>query len=97
MINGDKYEKKVEPPMERDILLMSKEEANNLNSMQMFQGSYKREIGSMFYSYMASVNSFEQIQKLYTRVKKEHLNATHIMCGYPHFSCGGPSSSRLLR
>ena len=90
MINGEKYEKLIEPPRERDILLLDKKEAQHLDSLQMFQGGYKMVNGSAFYSYMAETRSLDRIRELFRKLKKEHLNSTHIMCGYRIFHAVAP-------
>ena len=90
VINGEQYRKQVEPPQVKEVLLLTKEEGQALDQYGIHQGAYRSHNGSQFYSYSAKVKDFDEVKKLYVKLRRDHLNATHVMCGYRLFHALAP-------
>ena len=90
MVNGERYEKQIQPPKVKQILLLSKQEKEELDEAPLYQGEYREKKGSTFYAYSAKVQNMEQVRVLYAKLRKEHLNASHIACGYCFFHANTP-------
>ena len=48
------------------------------------------ESGSKFFCSILKTQTFEEVQKAYLKIRSEHLNATHVMCGYRIFGAHVP-------
>ena len=92
IINKSRYRKKVVPPTNREMLLMSAKSEEAINEAKIADGDSKSLQGSTFASYAVAVKSWSEIQKAYQKVKANNMSATHIMCGYRIF---GSNSSAL--
>ena len=84
-VNVDIYEKEIQPPKAKDILLMSKDREQSLEKLETKQGQSKAHEGSAFYSYAVRANRHEEVKDAHEKIKLEHASATHIMCGYRLF------------
>ena len=84
-VNEVKYDKEINAPRAKDMLLMTKEQENILEQIRMHQGPTIKENDSTFEVYMAQVDSFEAIAENYQAVVREHLSASTVMVGYRLF------------
>ena len=84
-VNEDRYEKEVEPPTAKDVLLTTKAKEKELQRLQIFEGPSETCDGSTFYSYAAKADTLEDVKVLYHKIKMENVSATHISCAYRIF------------
>ena len=85
ILNGEVYKKQVKVPKIKDILLMNRERELILNQIEMHKGKSRHRDGSAFQVYATEVSGIEQVQEAYFAVKKNHMTASHMMCGYRIF------------
>ena len=81
-IDGQPYTKKVQTPTIKQILSLSTEDFNETMDFPLKRGNCITASNSSFTAYTASVNSYDDIQKAYRKMKILHASATHIVCAY---------------
>ena len=72
-------------PKIKDMLLMNREQEGILNQIKMHEGKPRHKDGSAFQVFVTEVSGIEQVQEAYFAVKKNHMTASHVMCGYRIF------------
>lgn len=86
---------RVKPPSARDMLQIHDEETEALNSLKITDGLLEESEGSVFRGYAASATDFDEVDRLYKKMKLMHGQATHIACAYqfekvkPPYKSGG--------
>ena len=75
----------LKPDPIKNFLLMSKNEEDMLEALQLIGGPEKSENGSRFISYVATVGSLDMVKLMYRRLKNEHQMATHCIGAYRIF------------
>ena len=58
--------------------------------MKVFVGEKREHKSSKFQVYAASVNSFAEVKKAYSKIKEANLAASHVPCGYRIFGSAMP-------
>ena len=81
-INDECYVKKVEVPTYQTILDMDAQQLNEILSIPVVKGGKIQQDGSTFIGYTIAVNSHEQVQRAYHKIKLVHADARHVICGY---------------
>ena len=89
-INGELYQKAVEPPLIRDVIQIAKSKMEQLEELEVHHIGFKELNESIFYSYIANVESHAEVKLTYQKVKREHIGATHVMCAYRIFHANAP-------
>ena len=84
-IDRKQYVKAVDPPKIKDVLLMTQEKKDELQQYKIAIGPHLDESDSRYYTYSAEVNDLQDVKNVYLRLKRLHLAATHVMCGYRIF------------
>ena len=79
-INGKKYKKKVPPPKASEILRMCREERHSIHKAKVIKGLSISKDGSEFIRYAAEVGNYEDLHKVYRKLKMNHPDATHVVC-----------------
>lgn len=72
-------------PKIKDMLLMNREQEGILNQIKMHEGKPRHKDSSAFQVFATEVSGIEQVQEAYFAVKKNHMTASHVMCGYRIF------------
>ena len=81
-IQGETYTPKVSVPTPRDLVDLSPETLDSILKMSLESTTPIIREKSIFEGYIASVNSFQQIRQLYTKMKLIQPAARHIVCAY---------------
>ena len=81
-INGIPYRKKVEPPTPKQLVDISPQQLEEILEMKLIKGVPERMDNSVFHAYSADVNTHEQVNKLYLKLKLAHPDARHIVCAF---------------
>ena len=108
-VNGLPYRKRVIPPTPKQIVETEPEELQRLINLQMKKGKPIMQDQSRFTAYTADVQSIEQIQEFYKKMKIIQPAARHLVCAYridnntipscysnDYFDDGEPTAGRLL-
>ena len=83
LINGHPYQKAVNPPTLKSVLLSPSK--TTLKDEKVYKGASRNQDGSAFYSYVTEAKSFGEVQSAYKAIKSCHISSTHILCGYRIF------------
>ena len=91
-IDNEKYSKKIIVPRAEHLLQLTTEQVDDILEMPIHQGDKCEKDNSIFVGFTAAVNDYEQIQKLYFKMKLLHPGARHIVCvfripGMKSFQC----------
>ena len=81
-IGEEVYRKKVETPTEKSIVSMSMEEMEKAFAIKLDRGKEIKLQGSTFIGYSPPVNTYEQVNNAYVKMKLVHGDARHIICAY---------------
>ena len=84
-INEEKFATPITVPSLKDALLMNKQRSEELEALVLHSGEPVEIDGSLFESGLAKVSSLDEVQKLYHKLKNDHISATHVMCGFRLF------------
>ena len=90
LINGEKMVSAIQPTKPTEVLLLDEKAKEELDMLELFEVDSQEEQNSKFYGYIAKTDCFEDVRKVYLKLRREHLNATHIMCGYRIFGSNTP-------
>lgn len=82
VINEEVYEKSVKAPTARDILRPNKEVIKNARTIEIVKGGEESKQKSHFGSFAAAVQSFEDVQAAYLKMKMKYADATHVSCAF---------------
>ena len=81
-VGGKKVKEPVTPPSRASMLTISPKQQESLDTISFEQLAYEERDGSKFFGYAVRVYNISLIKKLYTRMRKMHLAANHIMLAY---------------
>ena len=81
-IQGEIYKKKVNPPSPKEMIQLSTDEIGDILKLKTIKGAKITQEKSSFVAYTAKVNSFEEVRKLYIKLKLIQPEARHIPCAY---------------
>ena len=81
-IENEPYIKKLAPPTNKELLMLSMTEIENALATPTYDGAEIDMEGNKFLGFAASVTNIEQIKKLYLKIRLLHSAATHIVCSY---------------
>ena len=85
IINGEKYEKEIPERKPSNVLLLNGDDERYLNQFKIFEGEPRSYNGSAYQVFAAQVKDIETLKDMYASVAKEHVSATHVMCGFRIF------------
>ena len=92
IVNDEMYQKEVNEPTVKDMLLLSREQEAILEDIPLHSSEQKAENGNLFQAYMIEADSIEKVEQAYRAIFKKHISATHVMCAHRIF---GSSFHRL--
>ena len=81
-IRGEGYEQKIKPPTPREIVNIDSRDLKRILEMKIAHGGTVTQDGSVFDSYTACVDNYQDIRDLYLKVKLMNPQARHIVCAY---------------
>ena len=80
---GEKvYNRKVNEPDPTELLRMSIPQLNEVMMMEVEQGTVSYKNGNKFTPYTAAVSEYEDISKMYMKIRLNHAEARHIVCAW---------------
>ena len=83
MFIGDKeYQPRVQPPDPTSVLKLPLQKLNEIMMMEVERGRPIQTKGNTFIPYVACVDSTDQVQDLYMKIRLSHAEARHIICAY---------------
>ena len=82
LINGAQYVNKIEPPNPQRLLDLSVEELNNIMGLKICKGPHVDKDENTFRAFVYSVDTFQQVQDAYFKMRICHPKARHILCAY---------------
>lgn len=82
MVRNEPFIPDIEPPSVRQLLQPTTPEVEKMCEMALVEGDEEEQDNSQFVGYAVRAKSVEQVNAAYTRVRKHHLEATHVMCAY---------------
>ena len=81
-LNGKAQKKHIHPLTVRDLLTITPEQQNKINSIQFMQSTLLKEKGSSFIGYAAKINNTSDICNAYLKAKQTAPDADHVMMAY---------------
>lgn len=81
-VQGKRYEPPIAPPTPRQLVLPSEQEKAINQQVEIFEGATRDKNSSYFIGYAARVKKIEQVEGAYRAVRREHPDATHVMCAF---------------
>lgn len=81
-INEEQYTKSVYAPTVKDLIKPTEALFNRADEIDIIKGKTTKSNLSRFTSYAAAVESFEDIQAAFTKLRMKFADATHISCAY---------------
>ena len=81
-IDGQVYVKQILPPTPKSLIDVTPEEMENILRAKTIKGDTLKKQESEFTAYMASVESFQDIQTVYKKIKMLKPDARHVCCSY---------------
>ena len=81
-VNNEQKKKKVIPPTVADIMNLTREEFDRINSLEMVSSSGVEDKGSHFTAYATKISTVNEIADYYRAVKMWHPEADHIVMAY---------------
>ena len=81
-IDGMNYAKPIREPRPDDILDLQEDQFDRIMSIPIEKGMKIVEQDSQFIAYTAAVQTYQQIQDLYTKMRIMHGGARHVVCAY---------------
>ena len=81
-VNGRRVRDPINPPLWSSLLTISPEHQKVLNNIDLKEQAYQESDGSCFYGYAIRVFELQTIEKVYTRLRQQHVAADHVVLGY---------------
>ena len=81
-ICGQLYKKKITVPTPKELIQLTTDELETVLKMETFRGARITQERSIFTGYTAPVQNYQQIRKLYMKMKLIQPEARHIPCAY---------------
>ena len=85
VVDGEKYQPMVDLPTLKEVMLAKPKVQEEFQASKAHPGPIKSKSSSSFRAYVAEVESFEDIKRVYCKIRDDHLGASHIPCGYRLF------------
>ena len=82
MIQGETYKPKVAVPTPKQLIEIEPKELDNILKLQLNASEKLIKEKSIFEGYAASVSSYQEINRLYVKMKLIQPMARHIVCAY---------------
>ena len=82
VIGGSVYQKIIREPSPEDLLDISIADLVKIMELPISKGEWIYQGDSSFLAYVAAVENYKQIQKLYTKVRIIHAKERHVVCAY---------------
>ena len=81
-IQNELYRPKIQVPTPKDIVNIDPQELRKIMQLPLYKSDRLEQNMSIFQAFTASVDSFEDVRKLYLRMKISQPDARHIVCAY---------------
>ena len=81
-VSGRRVCEPVDPPTLSSLLTITPDQQKVLDDIDLQPLAHSECEGSKFYAYAVRVYGFTPIEKLYLRLRQQHMTADHIMLGY---------------
>ena len=81
-VGGKRVKEPVDPPVLSSLLNITSVEQKVLDDINIEPLATDDCEGSIFYAYVVRVYGFGTIEKIYLRLRQQHMTADHIMLGY---------------
>ena len=91
-VNGQLYKKKIHPPTPKELINMTALELDTVLKIETKRSPKILMDKSAFVGYCASVDSYEDIQKVYKKIRMVQPDAKHIVCAYQMKEESNPDS-----
>ena len=81
-VNGRRVRDPITPPLWSLLLTISSDHQKVLDNIALEEQAYKESDGSRFYGYAIRAYELQTIEKVYTRLRQQHVAADHVVLGY---------------
>ena len=81
-IENQPYKKMIETPRVEDLITLSAQQVEQALCTPIVKGQQIDEMENSFIGFMAKATTYEEIKKLYVKMKLSFADARHIVCAY---------------
>ena len=90
VVDNQVIKKKIRSPTVKEVLTLEGDQLELIKSVKMLAVEDHHEQGSEYYAYIQKTKSVKDVQNGLLKLKRKHMDATHVSCAYRLANAKGP-------